>query len=96
MKNASKQHTCFCTSSWDEKRIEATHLFLYQLRSLGVKNIIWLNPMPEERWDGDRLEALNLLEKFENSATAIAELMPMVSMERDGLYRAIDGLKGKV
>ena len=83
-------------SSWDENRIEATHLFLYQLRSLGVKNIIWLNPMPEERWDGDRLEALNLLEKFENSATAIAELVPMVSMERDGLYRAIDGLKGKV
>lgn len=83
-------------SSWDEGRIQATHLFLYQLRSLGAKNIIWLNPMPEERWDGDRLEALNQLDKFENSATAIAELVPMVSMERDGLYRAIDGLKGKV
>lgn len=82
-------------SSWDEDRIEATHLFLVQLRSLGVKNIVWLNPMPEDRWDGDRLETLNLLDKFENSATAIAELVPMVSMERDGLYRAIDGLKGK-
>ena len=83
-------------SSWDEDRIEATHLFLYQLRSLGVKNIVWLNPMPEDRWDGERLEKLNRLNPFENSATVIAELVPMVSMERDGLYRAIDGLKGKV
>ena len=83
-------------ATWDDDRIEATHLFLHQLRSLGVKNIVWLNPMPEERWDGDRLEALNLLEKFENSATAIADFMPMVSMERDGLYQAIDGLRGRV
>ncbi len=83
-------------ASWDDERIQATYLFLYQLRSLGVKNIVWLNPMPEDRWDGDRLEALNLLEKFENSATAIANFVPMVSMEQGGLYRAIDGLKGKV
>ncbi|VAW43280.1 hypothetical protein MNBD_CHLOROFLEXI01-351 [hydrothermal vent metagenome] len=82
--------------NWDDERIEATYIFLHQLHTLGVKNVVWLNPMPEDRWEATRLQALNLLEKFENSATAIADFVPMMSMERDGLYRAIDGLRGRI
>jgi uncharacterized protein with von Willebrand factor type A (vWA) domain len=67
---------------WDEARIEHTGLFLYQLKSVGVEHIAWVNPMPEERW-------------AHTSAEAIARLLPMFSMDRQGLYQAIDVLRGR-
>lgn len=67
---------------WDDARIENTAVFLYQLGNLGIERIAWLNPMPEPRW-------------AQNSAAAIAEMVPMFSLEQNGLYRAIDVLRGR-
>lgn len=68
--------------SWDEARIEFTAIFLYQLKALGVEHIAWVNPMPEADWPN-------------SSAAAIAALLPMFSMDRNGLYQAIDVLRGR-
>jgi hypothetical protein len=68
--------------SWDEARIENTAVFLYQLRALGIERIAWLNPMPEPRWET-------------TSAAPIADMVPMFSLESNGLYRAIDVLRGR-
>ena len=68
--------------SWDEARIEFTAIFLYQLKALGVEHIAWVNPMPEADWAN-------------SSAAAIAALLPMFSMDRNGLYQAIDVLRGR-
>ncbi|MAT95699.1 MAG: hypothetical protein CL608_00915 [Anaerolineaceae bacterium] len=67
---------------WDDARIENTAVFLYQLRTLGIERIAWLNPMPEPRWQ-------------QTSAAPIADMVPMFSLERNGLYRAIDVLRGR-
>lgn len=67
---------------WDETRIEHTALFLYQLKTLGIEHIAWVNPMPEERWAN-------------TSAAAIARMLDMFSLDRHGLYQAIDVLRGR-
>lgn len=67
---------------WDTARIDNTAVFLYQLRTLGIERIAWLNPMPEPRW-------------AQTSAAPIADMVPMFSLERNGLYRAIDVLRGR-
>lgn len=67
---------------WDEARIENTAVFLYQLRALGIEHVAWLNPMPALRW-------------AHTSAEAIAARVPMFSLESNGLYRAIDVLRGR-
>jgi uncharacterized protein len=68
---------------WNEERIQQTAAFIYQLLAHGVNHIAWLNPLPSSRW----------LEQ-ENSATAIAGFVPMFSMNREGMYRAIQVLRG--
>ena len=68
--------------NWDEARIENTAIFLFQLRRLGIERIAWLNPMSTQRW-------------ARTSAEAIATQVPMFSLESNGLYRAIDVLRGR-
>ena len=63
------------------ERIRATTSFLFKLKR-HTTLIVWLNPMPEERWMG-------------SSAEIIANLVPMYQMDNDGLNNAIDILRGQ-
>jgi uncharacterized protein with von Willebrand factor type A (vWA) domain len=62
------------------ERIRQTALFLARLRRRTV-HIVWLNPMPEQRWR-------------ETSAQAIARFAPMFALDPDGFSRAIDVVRG--
>lgn len=62
--------------SWNATRIEETALFLFQLRALGARQFVWLNPLPPERWVG-------------TSAAAIAEFIPMLPLDSSGFSQAI-------
>jgi uncharacterized protein with von Willebrand factor type A (vWA) domain len=66
--------------NYDPKRIEATETFLAQLRQV-VRNVAWLNPMPEGRWGS-------------NSAEAIAHSVPMFEANPAGVHGAIKALRG--
>ena len=70
---------------WREERIQGTARFLYQLRALGFENIVWLNPMPPDRWD----------QTCENSAAEIARFVPMFGMNEESLFAAINTLRGR-
>ena len=62
------------------ERILASLEFLDALRGK-TRHIVWLNPMPEQRWRG-------------NSAESLARHAVMFAMDRDGLSRAVDTLRG--
>jgi len=63
------------------ERIQSTIKFLFLIKQ-STNLIAWLNPMPQERWVG-------------SSAKIVANLLPMLPMDRDGLSLAIDVLQGK-
>ncbi len=66
----------------DFNRIRSTNAFLKEAMKFS-RRIAWLNPMPRERWK-------------DTSAEYIARRAPMFEVERMGLYKAIQILKGKV
>ena len=67
---------------WNRERVEATGVFLYQLKALGVQEIAWLNPVPDNRW-------------AQTSAGAIARFVPMFNMTHRGMQQAIEVLRGR-
>ncbi len=62
-------------------RIQATTKFLFQIKRY-TNLITWLNPMPEDRWDG-------------TSAKIISYLAPMYPMDAEELDNAINSLRGQ-
>ncbi len=66
---------------YSEERLRMTERFLGQLRSR-VRYVVWVNPMPRERWGG-------------TTAGAIALRVPMVGCDRAGLQRAMKILRGR-
>jgi uncharacterized protein len=62
------------------ERIRKTTRFLRRLRQT-TQLCAWLNPVPQERWEG-------------SSAEIIANLVPMFQMDDDGLSNAIDVVRG--
>jgi len=62
-------------------RVRATIKFLFKLNKISNK-IVWLNPMPEDRWT-------------DTSAERIARFVPMISVEQYKLHKVIDLFKGK-
>ncbi|MDY7012512.1 MAG: hypothetical protein SVX43_02730 [Cyanobacteriota bacterium] len=64
------------------KRIALTAAFLEKLRPQ-VRYLVWLNPMPRDRWAG-------------TTAGEIARLVPMFEVSRSGFQQAIDVLRGAV
>lgn len=63
------------------ERIELTETFLMQFKQR-VRNLVWLNPVPRDRWSG-------------TTAEIIAELLPMFELSRRGLDNAIRVLRGQ-
>lgn len=63
------------------ERIRATTEFLAKINQR-TNLIAWLNPMSVKRWSG-------------NSAQIIANLVPMLQMDNDGLSNAIDIVRGQ-
>ncbi|MGK7893223.1 MAG: hypothetical protein AB4372_06225, partial [Xenococcus sp. (in: cyanobacteria)] len=63
------------------ERIELTETFLMQFKHR-VRNLVWLNPVPRDRWSG-------------TTAEIIAELLPMFELSRRGLDNAIRVLRGQ-
>lgn len=63
------------------KRIRYSAEFLAKLKWTSSM-IAWLNPMPQERWDG-------------SSAEMIARFVPMYQMDTEGLVNAVDVLRGQ-
>ena len=68
-------------SSYNMSRIEATEDFLSEVYKHTLK-VAWLNPMPQDRWDG-------------SSAYIIRELTDMFEATAEGLQKAMPLLKGK-
>jgi uncharacterized protein len=66
---------------FDTKRLASTENFLQQLER-SVRYYAWLNPMPNSRW-------------AQTTAGAIARLVPMFEMSRQGLDAAISTLRGR-
>lgn len=69
------------SGSYNMNRIEATETFLRLLYQYSLK-VVWLNPMPQNRWDG-------------SSAYIIRELCDMFEATPDGLKHALPILRGK-
>ena len=67
--------------NYNMNRIEATETFLRELYKHTLK-VAWLNPMPEDRWDG-------------SSAYIIRELCDMFEATPNGLQKAMPILRGK-
>ena len=63
------------------ERVRATTEFLVKLQQ-HTALIGWLNPMPEERWDG-------------STAEMIAYLAPMAQMDEDGFSNLIEIIRGQ-
>lgn len=61
------------------ERIDITTQFLVKLKQQ-IKQIAWLNPMPQNRWPS-------------TSAQIIAYLVPMYPMDNEGMSNAIDRLR---
>jgi uncharacterized protein with von Willebrand factor type A (vWA) domain len=70
--------------NYDENRLDHTVHFIKLLKRV-TKNIAWLNPTPEERWQHTTAGAI----------TREAQV-PMFTMTRDSLNDAIDVLRGKI
>ena len=67
--------------SFNPERLRLTKNFLDQTK-LYVRQVAWLNPMPCNRWK-------------ETTAQEIARFIPMFEINRQGLDRAIDVLRGR-
>jgi uncharacterized protein with von Willebrand factor type A (vWA) domain len=67
--------------SYDPVRLLDTAAFIKGLYEYRTR-CVWLNPMPEERWAW-------------STAAQIARHVPMFSLDRSGLYRAINVLRGQ-
>ena len=65
---------------FNKKRIRATKRFLVQLQQK-VHSIVWLNPLPLERWQG-------------TTAGAIARIVPMREVSPQGFQQAMNLLRG--
>lgn len=68
--------------AFDAKRISETEAQIHQIQKRS-RNCIWLNPMPQRRWNG-------------NSAEKIAQLLPMFECTGLGLNKAVDALRGQL
>jgi uncharacterized protein with von Willebrand factor type A (vWA) domain len=68
--------------AFSQERLDLTAEFLDRLRQQ-LRYVAWLNPMPRDRWSG-------------TTAGAIAQLVPMFELSRQGLLQAIDVLRGKL
>ncbi|MFK8182539.1 MAG: hypothetical protein AB8B99_04135 [Phormidesmis sp.] len=66
--------------AFNQQRLDLTLHFLAQLQS-HLHQIVWLNPMPRDRWIG--------------TAGEIAKRIPMFELTRQGLNQSIDVLRGK-
>jgi WD40 repeat protein/uncharacterized protein with von Willebrand factor type A (vWA) domain len=66
--------------AFSRERLDLTAEFLAQLQQK-LRHIVWLNPLPRDRWTG--------------SAEEIAKIVPMFELSRSGLNQAIDVLRGK-
>jgi hypothetical protein len=62
-------------------RIRSTSRFLFQFKPY-TNLLAWLNPMPQQRWEG-------------STAEIIANLVPMFQMDNEGLSNAIDVIRGQ-
>lgn len=67
--------------TFSEKRVRRTQKFQTYLKE-HTAAYVWLNPLPKERWTGC-------------SAEDIGEFFPMFEVNQEGLYQAIDVLRGK-
>ncbi|MCB9233173.1 MAG: hypothetical protein H6581_16070 [Bacteroidia bacterium] len=67
--------------SLNPERIQAMTAFIRTLQ-LQTRRLVWINPMPPERWEG-------------SSAEYLASLIPMVPFSRAGITKAVDILRGK-
>ena len=65
---------------FNKERIRATKQFLVQLQQK-VNSIVWLNPLPLERWQG-------------TTAGAIARIVPMREVSPQGFQQAMNLLRG--
>ena len=63
------------------ERLELTQAFLQQLQQR-IPAIVWLNPVPQSRW-------------HRSTAGAIAQLVPMFELSRQGMKGAISVLRGR-
>ncbi len=66
---------------YDLLRLLDTVAFLKGLRAF-TSRIVWLNPLPAAAWKG-------------TTAAQLARHLPMFSMERDGMHRAVNVLRGQ-
>ncbi|MCP4368365.1 MAG: VWA domain-containing protein [Deltaproteobacteria bacterium] len=66
---------------YDEQRLNTTRRFLKNLHTYTYL-YAWLNPIPSKRWQS-------------TTAGIIAQLVPMFSLDRDGLNDAINILRGQ-
>ncbi|NEO13521.1 MULTISPECIES: hypothetical protein [unclassified Moorena] len=66
---------------FSSRRRRRTKFFLKELKHY-VPPIAWLNPFPSDRWES-------------TTAEEIAKLVPMFEVNRQGLYQAIETLRGR-
>jgi hypothetical protein len=69
--------------NYDVSRLLNTLAFLKALHTY-TSHYVWLNPLPQESWKNKN-----------NTATQIARYVPMFSLNREGIYRAINVLRGQ-
>lgn len=67
---------------YDRQRVLETQSVLRQLRKLG-QHIVWLNPVPQSRWEGSSAEQIARL------------LVPMFEVNEGGMQKAINLLRGQ-
>jgi uncharacterized protein with von Willebrand factor type A (vWA) domain len=67
---------------YNQRRVNWTYYFITRLRR-AARQIAWLNPVPEDRWKN-------------TTAATIASFVPMFAVDRQGLQRAVDVLRGQV
>lgn len=65
----------------NQQRMAMTQKSVVRL-SQYARHITWLNPVPQERWE-------------HTTAIAIAEIVPMFGIDRQGFQKAIDVLRGR-
>jgi uncharacterized protein with von Willebrand factor type A (vWA) domain len=68
--------------NYDTARLVDTIAFLKRLYA-HTPSVVWLNPLPMERWQ-------------HNSAARIARYVPMFPVDREGLYQAVNVLRGQI
>lgn len=66
---------------FNPERLELTQTFLQHLQQR-IHYIVWLNPVPQPRWRG-------------STAGAIAQLIPMFELNKQGMNEAIAVLRGR-